>query len=398
MHSIHRNIMWVLQVFVILILGCSHQKKDPIPIQFQELENLTVYSTDAKPATRLSFIKDAVYGDSKEVMIGTIQDVAVDRLGRVFIADARQLVINVFEPGGRFITQIGRDGRGPNEFGSIKRILIQGDRLYAFDPGQFRMNIFSLENLAGEKTVTLAENRSSYGDLAKAYPYIDQIVVRNDDTYIAKFIEDDRSSSIERWQNFNVNSLYYLLDKSGAISRRLLDFPDATRTRFPLRNAVLGLHLKDFFGNSLTVISSDHRMFLAEPDFFLVKQFSSDGVYQHAFYYPIRKIPLTTESTIVAGVPDLYVSNMESLDLPGTWPALIEMKIDNQDRLWIATTVDDLSVYEWWVLESTGELITRFEWPRNKPILVVGGGFIYTQETDNETRIEQIVRYKIDFN
>ncbi|TVQ09044.1 MAG: hypothetical protein EA364_14720, partial [Balneolaceae bacterium] len=54
----------ILAVYMIVIWGCSNPNPDPVPIQFQELENLTVFSSDAKPAATLSFTKDAVYGDS----------------------------------------------------------------------------------------------------------------------------------------------------------------------------------------------------------------------------------------------------------------------------------------------------------------------------------------------
>ncbi|MFO8029767.1 MAG: hypothetical protein R6U28_07885 [Cyclonatronaceae bacterium] len=49
------------------------------------------------------------------------------------------------------------------------------------------------------------------------------------------------------------------------------------------------------------------------------------------------------------------------MDLPRSWPVLTGMKIGHDDRLWIATTVEDMNVLEWWVLENTGELITNFE-------------------------------------
>lgn len=39
------------------------------------------------------------------------------------------------------------------------------------------------------------------------------------------------------------------------------------------------------------------------------------------------------------------------MDLPQFWPVLTEIIIDHHDRLWIATTVEDMSVLEWWVLE-----------------------------------------------
>ena len=82
-------------------------------------------------------------------------------------------------------------------------------------------------------------------------------------------------------------------------------------------------------------------------------------------------------------------------DLPETWPAIDNILADDEGRLWVATIVEDLSVYEWWVLEDSGELITKFKWPRDEPIEVVKNGKIYTRETDEDTGLQRVVRYGI---
>jgi hypothetical protein len=68
---------------------------------------------------------------------------------------------------------------------------------------------------------------------------------------------------------------------------------------------------------------------------------------------------------------------------------------DDSNRLWVSTIVEDFDVYEWWVLEDNGELITKFDWPRDEPIEVIKNGKMYTRQTDEETGLERIVRYQI---
>jgi len=48
---------------------------------------------------------------------------------------------------------------------------------------------------------------------------------------------------------------------------------------------------------------------------------------------------------------------------------------------------------EWRVLEKNGELITKFEWPRDEPIEVIKNGMMYKRQTDEETGLQQVVRY-----
>jgi hypothetical protein len=73
------------------------------------------------------------------------------------------------------------------------------------------------------------------------------------------------------------------------------------------------------------------------------------------------------------------------------------MIIDNENILLVSTIVENFDVFESWVLEESGEVITRFEKPRNEPIEVVNNGYMYTCETD-EMGVASIVRYRIDMD
>jgi len=88
----------------------------------------------------------------------------------------------------------------------------------------------------------------------------------------------------------------------------------------------------------------------------------------------------------------------EANNLPEEWPALETMFFDDENRLWISTIVEDNDVYEWWILKKTGEVITKFEWQCDHPIEDVRNGKLYARETDEETGLQQIIRYRIDMN
>ncbi|HET8864785.1 MAG TPA: 6-bladed beta-propeller [Gracilimonas sp.] len=378
-------------LIALFFAACSSKEKYQVPEEFQHLKNLSVYSADTKPPKTISFTKEAIYGNSKEVLIGVMGDVTVDRLGRIFIADVQKQIVHVFESGGEFIDQLGREGRGPSEFGSIKSLQIRKDNLYAFDFSQNRVNIFSLDTLRSGNTTVLARNRRDYQNLKGAFPSIDELYVRDNDTYIAKFISGS-SRGYQQWQNVEVKGLLYLLNANGMITSELFEYTSETRTVLE----VLIYPIEDFFGETLIAVLSDNRIYLAEPDHFLIKVYSPEGIYQSAFYHPLDKIPLTEESAVKAEVSNMFVKDMNSMDLPENWPVLTDMKIDNQNRLWIATTVEDMKVYEWWVLEETGELITKFEWPRDQPIQEIKNGYLYSKKTDEETDTEFVAKYRIE--
>ena len=48
-----------------------------------------------------------------------IVDVALDPMGRVWVADGLENEIRVFQPDGRYVRTIGQKGAGPKEFGLL---------------------------------------------------------------------------------------------------------------------------------------------------------------------------------------------------------------------------------------------------------------------------------------
>lgn len=104
----------MIKIYLLLLIalwGCSNKETYPIPIQVQKLENYTVYSAEDKTTGEISFIKDAVYGDSDEILIGSLGEISADRTGRVYISDSKSLIIHVFEPEGTYSGSLGGDGR-----------------------------------------------------------------------------------------------------------------------------------------------------------------------------------------------------------------------------------------------------------------------------------------------
>ncbi len=387
---------WLLLLLVIVFWGCSAQKTDQLPDHIKNIKNLTVYSANAVPNKKITFKKTAIYGSTDQMLIGRIGDLAVDRLDRVFIADEQKQLIYVFKPNGQFITQLGREGRGPSEFNYIKKVQTRNNLLYAFDAnfGIRRVSVYTLDTLASDQTIELARNRKKINSLTKTYPGVHEIYVRNNGSYVAEFISHGANPT-QKWQNKEIKGLLYPLDRTGDItSHKMIEFIEEIRT-YHMGSRMGLLPIKAFFGNASIVLASDNTIYWAGPKNFLIKEYRSDGGYKQSFYYPRKKIPLTRKSALKAGVQDYYIKNMESMELPQTWPVVTNMKIDDQDQLWVATTVEDMSVYEWWVLKNTGELITRFKWPRDKPIEEVKNGFMYTREMD-ERGIENIVKYEIE--
>jgi hypothetical protein len=382
-----------------LFTDCTSQVSE-LPEQFRNLENLSIHSANEEPEVAVSFQEEAVYGLSDEIFIGMIQDIAIGLSGRVFIADIQNRSIYVFEPEGKFTTQLGRGGKGPGEFGIIKSLQIRGDILYVFEPDRNQVSLFELDSLAFKRMTLLAGNRGEFGELDKSAPWIRDLLIRSGQTYLAGFNIYPNPTEYKLWQNVDSKILFYLLDDAGKISsKKLFDvFSPHTFT------GPLVVNINVFFGSPIVVVSSQNKIYVSDASEFLIKVYHADGVYEHAFYYPNPNIPLTRESIENGGImnthfrPEFLLEHLESMELPRYWPVINDMIMDDENRLWIATTVGDMSIFEWWVVEETGELITKFEWPRNEQIKVVKNGYMYTRKTEEETGLQTIVKYQVEMN
>ena len=344
MRLLNRYKQVLLFVLLILVWGCSAHKNDKIPKSIRKLKNLTVIPADAKPANQIDFKKDGIYGNSKNVLIGRIGGIDVDDSGRVFIADYQKVTIDIFEPDGTYFTHIGRKGRGPGEFGYIVKPYIINNRLYVYDPVGLRINIFSIDSLKLVTTLNL---------------------------------NPTNLNKISGLRGYNVSTLYPVNSGNYIVSFNTI--------------VLTNPHLPNYNGNRL------YRKFYLMND--------RGKIISHPFYYPYNKLTLTLKSALKS---QDYIKSLSAEkyrqsilkqnknNFPKTFPALNNLKIDDQNRLWVSTIVRNMKVYQWWVLSSNGKLIARFTWPRSKPIEVIKNGNIYTKETDTTTGMSKIVRYRIE--
>lgn len=353
-----------------------------------------------------------VYGTTPDVIVGVIASFTVDDHNRVFIADRSQTTVHVFNPDGSYLKSLGRQGRGPAEFAAISpttTMQVYDSLLYVsnfanswnFFPD--RAEVFSLHDLSFSHSISLlASNIGEFNDQLsgyypiRLYPLEEEIIL----------VEYRRMSNDYKDEISEIK--YVLQDHSGIIlGDPVFTQQDRIQLVYLVRNSEMpynAISSFPFFTKSLFSFSTDGYFFSGQTDEFKIHSYNTDGSHIQSFSHPFEKQPLLRRELIESyedrrsSLGEGVAANMirEADNLPETWPALDDLLVDDENRLWVSTVVEDFNVYEWWVLKETGEVIAKFEWPRDKPIKKIKNGYAYTLETEEETGLQTVVRYRIE--
>jgi hypothetical protein len=389
-----------LYISFLLFLACETDfKENRIDWGLNEDQNsIIVDSTEFTSSLR--FTERQSFAEPDSLYIGEITRFAVNEQDDLIIADDANARIHVFDNEGRHIQVFGRSGSGPGEFQNITGVGVYQNELFIMDPAQQRISIFhtSEQTNPGFEYLGLVQISGEMTQAAGVFPILFH-VIRSDEWLIGG-TDSFRHASTSDERKVH----YYRLHRNSEIDQQ---------RAFVHRAAE---HLAAGSPESPTIFSFPH---LGKPLFqvterYLISAWSKDPVL-HLFDNSgeeIRSIvlPVRPQALSATDIPELIGAGLEPLveqaresvlrdhGLSETWPALNDLLGDDENRLWVSTIVEDFEVYEWWVLKESGELITRFEWPRDEPIEVVKNGFVYTRQTDEETGLQQVVRYKIEFS
>ncbi|MDZ7773285.1 MAG: hypothetical protein U5K31_11200 [Balneolaceae bacterium] len=373
---------------------------DQLPQEVASLENLTVVTPSMEPQYEFTFNREQAFGEIYgQVQFGTSPYLrsAVDAQGRVIIPNESEKYINVYDSSGTKITTLGREGRGPGEFTSLYHMGIIGDEIYATFASGIGINFFSLDSLVSTHTLYLE-------------PELENII-RDSATWLIQsprfYRTVDGKSLLAAYRDYDKKETpqdhrlkFYLLNREGRFSSDLLlemrsdeKFTLDMGGNFPGRGILTDLPVSL---KSLIDVDSNALIYYARTDTPLVKVRDTTGTYRKAFYLDLPRVETRADDVIsLADNGDFLAGGIRKMDLRPLWPAFDSMIIDDDDRIWISTVIEDFEVYRWWVLDTEGNLLARFDWPRDKPIRYIRDDHIYTRETNEERYIDEIVRYRI---
>jgi hypothetical protein len=376
-------------ILSLILISCSGEMEIEIPEYLSDLEELSVYPLENELETSIDLIPETTYGNIEEVIIGRVVGVVVDAHGRVYIGDFDSKTIHVFQDDGSYHTSIGREGDGPGEFRGISQMRIGDEKIHVFDWNQQRIHAFSIETLELSHTTSLDFEEERNVDLSGWMA--NSFYVQDDENYLVRFSRPFRPDNMHEERTYRL----YKVSSEGRMQSDMI-------LELPVGEALINRDIRMVMGvpysrNALVEISGETIYKLWTEDL-AIRKYDINGRFLSAFYYSVNKSRLSREEVLEQYEHEQMRQMIRNATLPETWPAVGNYLIDDENRFWISRIIDERDAYEWWVLEANGELITRFTWPRSKSIRQVKHGALYTLETDQETGLQEIVKYLVDIS
>jgi len=379
--------------------GAQKQVLEEVPDHVKKVENLTIFSGKAEPEYHLTLIPKQSFGSNGEPYIGEIQGSYVDENGRIIVLNINtnyEQFIYVYNPDGTFYTQIGKQGRGPGEYGFVINVQIQNKKIIIHDAPNQRLNTYSSEDFSLKRTM-LIERLSIRDHEAVKDLQFGMIKSQDNGNHLVNFFQ---SASNTGWRIHK----YLLMDSEG----KALDYdPVKLRSSFKAQGATgsdlpISYMPMPFMGSTIDGMSDEGELYTVWSHEFLIKKYDAHGKYESSFYYPIKgsefDIDFHTENLFFDENDVRNALDIHDEEFPETNPVIDLLVVDDENRIWVALLAGpERENYEWWVLKESGELLAKLILPKNQPIYDIKGGYLYSKKVNEEAGSEYVVKYLIEF-
>jgi|GEM_PF-420656 len=383
---------------------------DEIPEHILEVENLTIFPGDSEPTHTIELIPEQVFGEDNESNFYWIYKSIVDDKGRLIIwglDSNRGEGVYVYNADGSYRTQLGRQGRGPGEYGSILGLYAKAVKVFISDFTGMRLNEYSANDYSFDRTIKF-EQWNTDGELI----FSNYVIPRNDGNYLLAFSDETQKPG-------QLEVIFKVMDSEGnSVSVKPVATPSgfAIGTDSKSQGPKPSLPL-NFMGSTVTDLSNEDVFYVVSTNEFLVKKYDADGVYQSAFYYPVEGQPFDLEKYLKEKPFTPNARQIRSAlndmneELPKSSPIINQVLADDENRIWVPIPAGaERESNEWWVLRESGELVAKLLLPRIQRIYDMKNGYLYARKDNgkrfgylysgdgsDEADAEYVVKYRMEF-
>jgi len=375
-----------------LIWSCSEDPAVELPEDLAELENLTLIDPDTTPIQNAEPEPLVTYGETEEIIIGRIGDFSIGEDGRVYVADFSEQVIHVYDEDGTHVNQVGGEGEGPGEFRQLRSISIGENSLHAFDTPRMIVSRFDIETLQHLDDLDIGYEPDFSGSYF-FHPY--ELDLVSDGNYLVHFGMGFSMEEVDPdFEPKHIGLIFNVAENS---------FKADTAYSIRANESIV-----DRDGSGMRVMSVSYnrtshagynagKIMTGWSDTPLFKWVNENGEYSHALYMPYNNPELSRSQ-----IRELYENREEPWrgmirndDHPETWPAYTSVLQDDEGNIWAGFFTDDPDIYRWMSFHADGKITNDFEWPRHKTLRAVKNNMLYAMETDPDTGLQQVVKYRL---
>ncbi len=375
--------------------SCSNQPDVEIPERISALENLTIISPDATPINNTEPVREAVFGDTDEIIIGQINTFTIDNYDNVYLSDWSKKVIHVYSADGTHIKEMGGEGDGPGEFRRISSISTDEDYLHVLDTQQMRISRFDINNFQYLDDMELPFELDFSGGYV-THPQ--SMNVMSDGNYLIHFGMGISSGQEDKETVRSVIGKKLDIEKGAFEPDTMYSFPASELLVRREGTSLWTLDVRSVpYKRSAHVHYKSGEIMHGWSEELLFRWFDEDGHYIRAVYTPQEKVPLVRNDIVKAyeDRDEPWREMIRNDNHPETWPAFKRALPDDEGRVWVGLITDDIDSYSWKSFAPDGEIYASFTWPRSIEIHRVQNGAIYTMETDPETDLRQVGKYRL---
>ena len=365
------------------LTSCISDKSDiNVPEDVAALENVAVYSGEMAPLNEISFEPVARFGDTDSIFISRVSGIDVADDGTLFMADRSEAVIHVYDGAGGYQTSIGRRGEGPGEFQTIVQPELSDGSLFVLDLDQQRVSVFDGENYSFRRSFSLGDKEGIRGR-----PLSMELLP--EERILAIYSASERDG-----KRLKRSEIPAVLDNGGEVmSSGFVTLTENNRLLVE-SNGMFQIFSMPFLGQNLLDVTENGEIVTGFTDRFLLHYLTLNGDTLRSIYHATTPPSLDRQALLNNMESEAIRSELSSMDMPDNRQAFNSLRVDDENRLWISSPTTETDVYDWRVLSNTGVKLAQFSQPASSSLQLVKDGFAYFLETDEETGVTDVVKYR----
>ena len=293
--------------------------------------------------------------------------------GRIVVANAGTSQLRFYDSTGRFLTAVGRPGKGPGEFNWLGPALrTDGDSLILWDPNNGRLSVFD----SSGQLVRAVPLRSGQG---VSFP--DPFGRASDGALIGRVGERTSSVGAIRGSAFFVSYGPDLVPIDTIATR-----PSDERFVQPCGQGMCGYDPP--FSRSTVMAFARDRLYVGSGDRYEIAVIGMDGREIRSIRALVANRTVTRADAARQRDEFLALARNEErrqelervysvMTMPETMPAYNDLRVDRVGNLWVEDyRATDEEVPQWTVFDSTGHLLGAVDTPRSLRIDDIGDDYL----------------------